>query len=138
MIPNERRLWSRNRCAYGRIAYEAYVRPGREVQVLELSPGGALIEGRARLRPESQIDLRLSVDGRAIHVRGRVVRCYVSALTEDVVSYQAGIAFVDKLDLAELHPSRINELGRKCPLRALGADSAGTSYPTPITHVERP
>ena len=82
--------------------HTACVRPGREVQVLDLSRGGALIEGRARFRPNSMVDLRLNGKGRAVDLRGRVVRCYVSALDAGTVSYRAGVAFEGSLDLPEL------------------------------------
>jgi hypothetical protein len=79
----------------------ASVRPGRDVQVLDLSRGGALIEGRVRFAPNSIVQLRLNGGGRALDLRGRVVRCYVSGLDGGTVSYQAGVAFEAQLDLSE-------------------------------------
>ena len=97
MMPAERRAWLRDH-----ISRAACVRPGRDVHVLDLSRGGALIEGRARLAPNSRIELRLNAQGQVIHLSGRVVRCYVSALNESVVSYQAGVAFEQHLDPSQL------------------------------------
>jgi hypothetical protein len=71
------------------------------VRVLDLSRGGALVEGHARLVPDSVVQLRLNGGGPAIHLRGRVVRCYVSGLDGGRVSYQAGVAFEEHLDLQQ-------------------------------------
>lgn len=96
----ERRAWPRSRYPPDHIRRTACVRPGRDVQVLELSCGGALIEGRARLVPDSTVQLRLDGGDRALQLRGRVVRCYVSGLDGGIVSYQAGVAFEEHLDLS--------------------------------------
>lgn len=98
----ERRSWPRSRCPPDRISHTACVRPGREVQVLDLSRGGALIEGHARLVPDAMVQLRLSGGGRALHLRGRVVRCYVSGLDGGIVSYRTGVAFEEHLALSQL------------------------------------
>jgi hypothetical protein len=45
------------------------------------------------------VQLRLNGSGRALHLRGRVVRCYVSGLDGGSVSYQAGVAFEEHLNL---------------------------------------
>jgi hypothetical protein len=83
------------------MAHTASVRPGRDVQVLDLSRGGALIEGRARFVPNSIVQLRLNGGGLALDLRGRVVRCYVSGLDGGTVSYRAGVAFDAQVDLSE-------------------------------------
>ena len=100
MTPTERRAWPRNH-----VSRTACVRPGRDVFVLDLSRGGALLEGRTRLAPNSRVELRLNGPGRVIHLTGRVVRCYVSALNESIVSYQAAVAFEPSLDLSQLEPA---------------------------------
>jgi hypothetical protein len=75
--------------------------------VLNLSRGGALIEGRARLVPDSAVELRFNGTARSRSSRARVVRCYVSALRDDIVSYQAGVAFDEHLSQVEFE-SRSN------------------------------
>lgn len=102
MMLVERRSWPRSRSPGDHISHTAYVRPGRDVQVLDLSRGGALIEGHARLVPDSMVHLRLNGGRRAVHLRGRVVRCYVSGLDGGIVSYQTGVAFEEYLDLSQL------------------------------------
>lgn len=101
MTRAERRAWPRSPWPPNHVGRTACVRPGRDVSVLDLSRGGALIEGRARLAPNSRIELRLTAPGRVMHLTGRVVRCYVSALNKSIVSYQAGVAFEQSLDLSQ-------------------------------------
>ena len=101
MIAVERRTWPRSRWPQDRIGHTACVRPGRDVRVLDLSRGGALVEGHARLVPDSVVQLRLNGGGHALHLRGRVVRCYVSGLDGESVSYQAGVAFEEHLNLLQ-------------------------------------
>jgi PilZ domain len=79
----------------------ACIRTGHDVQVLDLSRGGALIEGRVRLVPDSAVELRFNGVARSQPLRARVVRCYVSALENGTVSYQAGVAFEEHLSQVE-------------------------------------
>ena len=97
----ERRAWPRSRPPRDHVTQMARVRPGRDVQVLDLSTGGALIEGHARFVPNSMVQLRLKGGGGAVHLCGRVVRCYVSGLDSGRVLYQAGVAFDEHLDLSQ-------------------------------------
>jgi len=103
----ERRVWPRSRCLPEHAGRTACVRPGRDVQVLDLSRGGALIEGRARFLPDSAVELRFNSPARSRPLRARVVRCYVSALESGTVSYQAGVAFDEHLSQVEFE-SRSN------------------------------
>jgi hypothetical protein len=72
----------------------ARLRPGRDVRVLDLSNGGALVEAAGRLMPGAPIVLHL-VGVRSHHtIRGTVLRCYVSALDHSTgVWYRAALAF---------------------------------------------
>lgn len=72
----------------------ARLRPGRDVKVLDLSSGGALVETAARLLPGTSIVLHL-VGIRGPHtVRGTVLRCYVSALDRLAgIRYRAALGF---------------------------------------------
>ncbi len=72
----------------------ARLRPGRDVQVLDLSSGGALVEGDARLMPGSAVVLHLLGIESDHTIRGKVLRCCVSALDESAgVRYQAALGF---------------------------------------------
>ena len=72
----------------------ARLRPGRDVRVLDLSTGGALVEAASRLMPGAPIVLHL-VGVRGHHtIRGTVLRCYVSALDPLTgVRYRAALVF---------------------------------------------
>lgn len=70
----------------------AVIRPGTTVWVLLISPGGALVESLAPIRPGARTELTLDrVDGRRSPVAVEVLRCWVSAL--DPVRYHAAMRF---------------------------------------------
>ena len=91
--PTERRASDRRRGGECGIR-TARLRPGREVEVIDLSAGGALIESTHRLLPGASVDLYLTSDRRQIDpVRGRIVRSAVSLLQAALVRYRGAIAF---------------------------------------------
>jgi PilZ domain len=72
----------------------AELRPGHAVSVVNLSAGGALIDGQRPLRPGSRVFLQITVagqtGGRAAHVR----RCAVASLESTTgVQYRSAIEF---------------------------------------------
>lgn len=68
------------------------LRPGVPVDVVELSARGALVESSAPVRPGARTELALDCrNGRRHAVRGRVVRCWVSALAP--IRYRAAMCF---------------------------------------------
>ena len=72
----------------------ARVRPGYDVQVVDISGGGVLVEGNRRLMPGATVELQLQPEGGPVEVvRGHVLRCCVSSLRESAVSYRGAIAF---------------------------------------------
>lgn len=72
----------------------ARIRPGYDVEVVDMSSGGVLVESRHRLMPGATVDLYLRREKQpATVVRGRVVRCHVVLLGEDTVRYHGAIAF---------------------------------------------
>ena len=75
------------------------LRAGRELNVINVSITGALVEGAARLLPGTHVDVHVtSVQGRVL-VRARVVRCTVWSVTADVVTYRGALAFNGPVDL---------------------------------------
>jgi hypothetical protein len=72
----------------------AILRPGKEVRVVNLSRGGALVESPTRILPGSRTELQL-VGERRRRVRGHIGRCVVSALNP--VCYQAALIFEEQL-----------------------------------------
>ena len=81
----------------------ALVRPGREVALVDVSAGGALLESVHRLLPGSLIDLHLASPGRAVSIRGRVLRCVVARLRPTGVRYHGAIKFDRDLGWFEDH-----------------------------------
>ena len=55
----------------------ARIRPGHQVQVIDLSSGGALVEADRRMLPGSAVELQLQAQDRQATMRGSVLRCCV-------------------------------------------------------------
>jgi len=76
------------------------LRAGRELAVVDVSNGGALVEGPARLLPGTHVDVHIvTKDGRTL-MRSRVVRAKVHYLDAAVVLYRGGIAFERSIDIS--------------------------------------
>lgn len=79
----------------------ARVRPGRDVEVVDLGAGGALLEGTARLMPGTHVVLLLRSDERSVAVDCRVTRCEVVALDGDsTIRYRGAVRFDTPYELA--------------------------------------
>ena len=88
----DRRLYRRLATAEHRIIF-ARVRPGHPATVIDVSEGGALIETSKGLHPGTAVDLQFGTVQQQSAVRGRVLRCQVTTLRSDAVSYRAAIGF---------------------------------------------
>jgi hypothetical protein len=73
----------------------ALLRPGREVRLINVSCGGALIESGHRMHPGMRTELQLSGVPRRV-VGGRIERCRVTQL--DPVRYEGAIVFDQTLE----------------------------------------
>jgi hypothetical protein len=71
----------------------ARVRPGKDVIVVNISAGGALIDAPLRLLPGANVELQIETARRWDVVAGRVLRCAVARVRTNAVLYRAGIAF---------------------------------------------
>lgn len=90
----ERRLSPRRRRADCGWLVAARLRPGRDVRVLDLSSGGALVEASARLLPGASIVLHLAGVTSHHTIRGTVLRCWVAAIDRSAgVRYRAALGF---------------------------------------------
>jgi hypothetical protein len=67
------------------------IKPGVDVAIVNVSTRGLAIETATRLVPGSTIDLRFSVCGDSISVRGRVLRCMVSRLTATHIRFRSAV-----------------------------------------------
>jgi hypothetical protein len=75
---------------------QAVLRPGRVVRLVNLSCGGALIEGRRPFRPGARVFLNLSSEERSAGRAAHVLRCAVAALTgSEGVRYHGALKFDD-------------------------------------------
>jgi hypothetical protein len=74
------------------------LRTGRELDVVDVSNNGALVEGSARLLPGTHADVHVTArEGRRL-VRARIVRAYVCQLSNDAVRYRGALAFEHPVD----------------------------------------
>jgi len=75
-------------------------RAGSQLTVVDVSNGGALVEGVARLLPGTHVDVHIiAADGRTL-VRSRVVRAYVSHVEAELIRYRGALAFERSVDTA--------------------------------------
>jgi hypothetical protein len=76
------------------------LRAGRELEVVNISDAGVLVDGLARLHPGAHVDVHVVTrDGRVL-VRGRVVRAFVSHVAADAIRYGGALAFEQTIDTA--------------------------------------
>ena len=66
--------------------------------IKEISRGGAQIETTAPLLVDSLHDFRLSLGTRSIVLKGRVAHCRISDVDREIVTYRAGIEFIEPSD----------------------------------------
>jgi hypothetical protein len=72
----------------------ARLRSGQELALLNLSPGGALVEGSFRALPGTTVELQLLAPGWRGLATARVLRCHVAAVHPSRgVCYRAALAF---------------------------------------------
>jgi hypothetical protein len=89
----ERRLDAR----YGQPAIagtQAILRPGYAVSLIDLSSGGALIQGPRPLRPGARVHLQLVSGNRRFGLAAHVLRCSVASLdSRSGVQYRGALKF---------------------------------------------
>ena len=101
----ERRAFRRATRDECRLVATVRLRPGREVELIDVSSGGALVEARSRLLPGTRVELQVLVLGTCRLVRGRVARCHVFAVSSTAgVTYRAGLVFDEPLELGSATP----------------------------------
>ncbi len=89
----ERRGFSRfGQPSIGRL--QAVLRPGHAIAIVNLSAGGALVDGWRPLRPGSRVFLQLTIGGEVGGCSARVVRSTVASLTgTEGVRYRSALCF---------------------------------------------
>jgi hypothetical protein len=69
------------------------LRAGRQLQVVNVSDSGLLLEGEMRLLPGTHVDVHLiTAEGRLL-MRSRVVRAFVCRVGRDRIDYRGAIVF---------------------------------------------
>jgi PilZ domain len=81
----------RSELAFGR------VRPGRPAQIVDVSPGGALIETDWRLLPGMQLELYVGDPVALYKVKGRLQRCHVALIDRGRIRYRGAMVFEAKI-----------------------------------------
>jgi PilZ domain-containing protein len=79
----------------------ARIRSGPDVELVDVSAGGILLETNARLQPESEALLELFGSARQVVVPFRVLRCQIAAI-DGSPKYLGACVFKEPLDLDEL------------------------------------
>jgi PilZ domain len=73
---------------------QAILRPGYAVTLINLSAGGALIQGPRPLRPGARVHLQLLTGTRRLGIAAHVLRCAVASLdSRQGVQYRGAIKF---------------------------------------------
>lgn len=102
----------------------AVIRPGRPVRLVNLSCGGALIEGRKPFRPGARVHLQLSTDQRSAGRGAEVLRCVVASLTgSDGVRYHGALRFEHEWSVWEEFTRHGFEIpAQPSPVAAIGGE----------------
>ena len=95
----ERRAWPRISTANWSGLSTGHLQPGRTARIVDMSPGGALLETECRLLPGMRIELQLGAPTTLCRVRAIVLRCHVAALSSERIQYHGALAFEDPLIL---------------------------------------
>ena len=102
------------------------LRAGRELDVVEISDTGALVETSGRLLPGTHVEVHVVTrDGRTL-VRSRVTRAWVFAVAADALRYRAALVFDARVNT---RASRV-ALTHATPREGAGA---GNRYPNDDT-----
>jgi len=73
---------------------------GTEIEVVNISRGGALFESHARLAPGTRIMLKIMTTEGVIQIAGQVLRSYISSL-KGIPKYQSAVEFEQPLYLLD-------------------------------------
>jgi hypothetical protein len=78
---------------------QAILRPGYAVSLIDLSSGGALIQGPRPLRPGARVHLQIMIGTRRLGIAAHVLRCSVASLdSRHGVQYRGAIKFDHRCD----------------------------------------
>ena len=99
--PIERRREHRRPAAHTRWHPKAVLRPGLPIVLVNITTRAALVESHLRLRPGAITEMQLSCGATRTTVRGRLERCFVSAIEplryRGVLVFEQALAAEDQL-----------------------------------------
>ena len=88
-------------------AARATLRPGCVVALVDVSRGGALVEGPRPMRPGARVHLQVATAARTFSIEAHVLRCIVWILDPiDGVRYRGALRFEQQIDWAWADASR--------------------------------
>ena len=113
----DRRRWPRRKPSECPWLIEARLRSGTEVRVVDISNGGVLVETASQILPGAPVEIFLVAADQRWLVKGRIVRCHVSAIMpERGVRYRAALAFDEPVsildELSDKMPGSLSSLDR--------------------------
>ena len=98
-VLHERRTEERRTANSLRCRADAVLRPGQPVVVVNINSRAALMESDVRLRPGAITELQLATGVGRMSIKGRLDRCYVSAL--EPLRYRGLLVFQQQLTLPQ-------------------------------------
>ena len=111
----------------------AVIRAGRDVRLVDLSRGGALVQAASRLLPGSQVELKLTAGEWRWSSPGAVCRCRVWLLPlGERVLYRAAVQFLQPMERGtqvQLLEALGRETGRGVGHSGYGLPVAGSADP---------
>lgn len=121
-----RRVHERIKASDLRWLRSARIKYGANLNVLDLSVGGMLLETETPLSPNSNVVVELTGPASPILVPSRVLRCRAASLNE-ILTYQGAFAFKRPLTIPELTSRRVRIQAPEPPPRPapVAASAAG-------------
>ncbi len=108
---------------------------GQEIQLINLSAGGAMLESTTRIMPGAKICIRLVAHDALFLLHGRVLQSRASALSESGITYQCRVAFDEEFSLlAGLEGRTSQALPAAHPDSIEQAAEAAQVFPAVINH----
>jgi hypothetical protein len=118
-IPDRRRS-ARRLPDYGEPIRRVRSRTGHHLDVVNVSDLGLLVEGQARLLPNTHLDIHIVTRSGRVLVRCRVVRAAVCYIEADLVRYLVALGFERAVDTSGYPVPGIDRAA---------VDVAGSGYP---------
>jgi hypothetical protein len=79
------------------------LRTGHPLSLVDVAPGGALVESKRQLLPGASVVLLVNCEEGTATVRAVVTRCVVHALRSDGVEYRGALQFEQELVSVHAH-----------------------------------